>query len=302
MTKQTVAKGASGAKTPPIGRRGAAEIPTYQRVLFGVLGIASAAGGALLLLRNGSPELGGTALVIIAALFLALMVIGRLPKMLEIAGVPLEFDQDEMSEFLRTLRAAVDDDTVVELEEQLKNMSGNTKAFKDAQKEADLDPESSAPTTEARPTVAKAKDPAWLSSLKQGAGVATVEKNARVPGGTGSGRGQPPVVDHLVRQGDQPTLVLEKMSAWNESTLKVLGRRLNRVMWNLPTIEKLIVIMPGDGMTDAEDWRKSLWGNDVNPKVEVLAEGSNEALAVEDWVESLPPRPKSEAGSDPRSN
>src|SRR5690554_3439924 len=111
MAKDAAASTPPNTKISPVGKRGAAEIRTGQRIMFGLLGLTAAAGGALLILRQDSPELGGTALFIAAALFLSLMIIGRLPKMLEIAGVPLEFEQDEMLEFLRTLRAAVDADT-----------------------------------------------------------------------------------------------------------------------------------------------------------------------------------------------
>jgi hypothetical protein len=262
----------------------------YQRILFGLLGFAAAAGGALLILRTNSPELGGTALIIVAALFLSLMVIGRLPKLLEIAGVPLEFAQDEMAEFLRTLRAAADADTVLVLEDKLKRMSGDKKAFKDAQKRVDQEPEASAPViaTPSRDTEASRKEPHWFTELKRRAIDATVEKDARVLGGPGSGRGQPPRVHHLIRYGVQPVLVVENMTAWNDSTLEVLGRRLNRVMGNHPTVEKLVVILPDAGLADAERWREDLWGNEQNRKVEILVEGSDEATAVQSWVASLP--------------
>ena len=290
MTPDATAPG-QGPPGSPLGRRGAVEIAIWQRIALGVLGALAATGGTLLLLRPQSPELAGTALMIIAALFFSLMVIGRLPKILEVTGVPLEFEKDEMSEFLRTLRAAVDTDTVAELEEQLRNMSSDSKAFKAAQALADADPESIDPTSPTRRTSALATDPDWLTTLKTPGDTVTVEKDARVPGGAGSGRGQPPVVDYLVRVNGEATVAVERASAWNESTLRVLARRLDRVASNLPSIKELLVIMPDEGMDDATAWRDRQWGLDSHKKVRLLAENSDAAAAVESWIDSLP-RPR----------
>lgn len=283
----------SNAK-PLAGRRGAAEIPRHQRALLAVLGFVSAFGGWLLTIRPHSPELGGTALFVIAALALALAVIGRLPKILEVAGVPLEFDRDEMSEFLVTLRANVDEDTVEVLEDKLRRMSANAKSFDAAQQIADQSQDAVEDEVDQAPDAAQpqsadlGRKPTWLESLEAESHNATVEMEARVLGGYGSGRGQPPRVGALVRFDDERVLVREAITVANDSTLDVLRRRLNRVMANSPTVKKLVVLVPVSELRTVARWRNDVWGTTAELRVEVLAEGSPEAVALEAWIARLP--------------
>lgn len=256
--------------------------------------MAAAAGGWVLTTRPESPELGGTALLVVAALALALAIIGRLPKVLEVAGVPLEFDRDEMSEFLVTLRANVDEDTVGVLEDKLRKMSANAKSFDEAQEVADQRQESVDDVDDTVSDVAQphvvdhGHKPAWLISLEVEARDPTVETEARVLGGLGSGRGQPPRVGALVRFDEERVLVRESITVANGSTLDVLGRRLNRVMANSPTVKKLVVLVPSSELRIVEKWRNDMWGKSADPRVEVLAENNPEALALEEWVAGLP--------------
>lgn len=280
--------------TRQLGRRGASEVKRHQRVLLGVIGLVLAVGGALLALRPQSPELAGTALLVSAVLFVALAVIGRLPRMLEIAGVPLEFDQDEMAEFLLTLRANVDEDTVAVLEGQLRTMSANGGRFDAAQRAADADaattvgsgsmPESAAQPTQNTPAGA----PLWLSDMMQRCTGGTVAREARVAGGPGSGRGQPPRVDVLVTaENGERVAVVEMVHAWTDSNLDVLGRRLNRVVENSRTVATFVLVVPAAGMTTVTRWRDRMWGNAVDRRVEVVAEDSHAARALEAWLTDL---------------
>lgn len=280
--------------TRQLGRRGASEVKRHQRVLLGVIGLVLAVGGSLLALRPESPELAGTALLVSAVLFVALAVIGRLPRMLEIAGVPLEFDQDEMAEFLLTLRANVDEDTVAVLEDQLRTMSANGGRFDAAQRAADADAATtvaSGSTTDgsAQPTQnTEADAPLWLSGLMQRCTGGTVEREARVAGGPGSGRGQPPRVDVLVTaENGERIAVVEMVHAWTDSNLDVLGRRLNRVVENSRTVATFVLVVPAAGMATVSRWRDRMWGNATDRRVEVVAEDSRTAGALAAWLTDL---------------
>jgi hypothetical protein len=206
----------------------------------------------------------------------------------------LEFDRDEMSEFLVTLRANVDEDTVEVLEDKLRRMSANAKSFDAAQQIADqsqdaVEDEVDQANDSAQPQAANlGRKPTWLESLEAESHNATVEMEARVLGGYGSGRGQPPRVGALVRFDDERVLVREAITVANDSTLDVLRRRLNRVMANSPTVKKLVVLVPVSESRTVERWRNDVWGNTAELRVEVLAEGSPEAVALEAWIARLP--------------
>lgn len=255
-----------------MGRRGATTLHPWARVALGVLGAAAVGAAVILLFFPPARETGGTALLVIGAVFLLLSVIGRLPKSMEVTGLALEYEQDEMAEFISTIRGTdLDEDTVDELLKQLQQMSANGRAFKAAKKQAgETSSDTGLPTAQDVPMAGKPvsnavqaasnDDPAWLSKIPTKGLVLREHVVAQQ-----SGRGRPPRVDFYIPTGDG-VVVAERLQAWNRTTLGLVSQRLRRVFDNDKEVRFAIVTVPSAGRDALEEWHLSL-GNDLRSRV-----------------------------------
>ncbi|MFB8189065.1 hypothetical protein ACFC14_07040 [Microbacterium sp. NPDC055988] len=254
-----------------LGRRGATTLHPWARAALAVLGVAAVGAAVILLFFPPARETGGTALLIIGAVFLLLAVVGRLPKSMEVTGLALEYEQDEMADFISTIRGTdLDEDTVDELLKQLQQMSANGRVFKAAKKQAgetsETEPSGANDVpelTDSAPSAVRSvtdDDPAWLSMIQVKGDVVREQVVAQQ-----SGRGRPPRVDFYIPT-DDGVVVAERLQAWNRTTLGLVSQRLRRVFDNDQDVRLAIVTVPSAGREALEEWHRAL-GTDLRSRV-----------------------------------
>lgn len=275
-----------------MGRRGATTLHPWARVALGVLGAAAIGAAVILLFFPPARETSGTALLVIGAVFWLLAVIGRLPKSMEVTGLALEYEQDEMADFISTIRGTdLDEDTVDELLKQLQQMSANGRVFKAAKKQAsetssDTDPSTAKDVRVSGKAVSNAvraasdDDPAWLSKIPATGSILREHVVAQQ-----SGRGRPPRVDFYIPT-DDGAIVAERLQAWNRTTLGLVSQRLRRVFDNDKEVRLAIVTVPSAGQDALEEWHLSL-GNDVRSRVVAATDDDAGAAAIVRQVKAL---------------
>lgn len=301
-----------------LGRRGAASLHWVARSGLGLAGIVAVAGAGFLLIPDPARETGGTALLIIGSVFILLAVIGRLPKSLEVAGMALEYEQDEMADFISTLRGTdLDDDTIDALLNRLQQMSASSRVFKNAKKQAD---ETSKQGDAAEWQGAASAAPSAVESPGHGKGergrgaeqrpriddeprrdqdeLRNVEDESRVsndeplwiealktadvarehPVVQPSGRGRPPRVDFYV-QLPGGVVIGENLQAWNPTSLKLLEQRLRRVFGNDRSVQLAIVTVPQGGYSALTGWYRSL-DDDLRSRIVVASDSREGATEI----------------------
>jgi hypothetical protein len=241
-------------KEPPTARNGLRRwlsekgeppiLGNLVRAAFAVIAVVSFYFGIVAMMRHESPEIGGTALVIVSVLLIAVALIGRLPNRLAFKDWEVEFRQDSLEQILTIVRSEAP-----EILEQVVSVarggSRTPKAVEDAvkavkeQDRAEHSFERDVLIGGLQTSVDNRPDPfKTLPGLEY-------EVDVPVPS-----RGRPPRIDASL-QTAQGKVAIEVLNTWTNTNANLVPQRLARALTNIDYIAAAIVL-PREAISAAQ--------------------------------------------------
>lgn len=271
------------------------ELTERKRGLFGVIGALFGLLVLLILIFNPRyqplPELLLGVLAIGGIVFIGLAALGRVPTSFEGGGVSVKFTS-EVSNIIGTVKSSVPDGEVQsELLRSLRNVFGPevfTKAETSVEGSGaeDLHDESAAPASDDggrddsryESAAGMGDNHGDLSEiLKRAKGVDFVESEFVVEN---AGKGAPPKFDFAVKfKGALIAIECEKY--WNDSTVGLVARKIDRSLRKGTPVDGVIVICPRAGV------RKYSTQIENSPAIAVMANEDVDAVRLSDQLESI---------------
>lgn len=219
----------------------------HPRIRLGVASVALMCFclGAWAILRSAPSEVGGTTLVVTAAVLGILVALPELPTKFSVREGSFEFGRTQAAELMDVLDDGLDEDQLNAVKRILQD-SMDRRSFQ-ALEEAERDRSDEVPYEEGvLQDLEKSLIAGGLVSPTAGAD-GGVRRNVVVSVG---GRGRPPVLDAAVKIGGK-NVGIEIKDRWTPSISRLTAQRLKRVL--KANYSAAIVIVPASRVSDVEE-------------------------------------------------